>query len=426
MPSANRITALRIAIIGGGIGGLSCALQLHHHCVKARNVIIDIYEQAAKYSEIGAGVGIGANAVKLFAQLGLEDALRAIGGTREGIWMSFRRHDNGEDILTVPADNAQKTGQLGVHRAELLELLAKEVQSRNAATLHIGKRCKKLEAWLHFSEISSADLVIASDGINSAVRAQYAPEEAVYSGRLAYRALIPMDQISPWWPLPSKAAMFLSKGRIFLTYPIGSSNKIMNALTFRATPQESLGDLKESWSSSGSKSELRNDFEGFNDIVQKIIELMPEKPSKWVLNDRNPLDQWTYANGKVILLGDAAHATLPYGATGAGQSIEDGYILAKSLEAYLEAGSNSTGDGNRPPLQGYANLYQDVRRPRAQKAQQASRESGKIFGLESADMTDQSYEACVSLFPGLMKERMKWVWEEDIDAAFLAAHSQMK
>ena len=134
----------RIAIVGGGIGGLHAALSLHHHC-KDDNIEIDVYEQATQYSEIGAGVGIGVNAAKLLHRIGLGDAMNKIAGDRKGIWISFRRYDNGEEIVTVPANDAQTIRQLPVHRAEFLDLLCEAVQDRGAARLHTKKICTRVE-----------------------------------------------------------------------------------------------------------------------------------------------------------------------------------------------------------------------------------------------------------------------------------------
>lgn len=85
----------RVAVIGGGIGGLFAALFIHHHC-KDRSVVINLYEQASEFKEIGAGIGLGVNAARLFHKIGIGEQLNSIAGDRNGIWFSFRRFDNGE------------------------------------------------------------------------------------------------------------------------------------------------------------------------------------------------------------------------------------------------------------------------------------------------------------------------------------------
>lgn len=132
-----------MAIIGGGIGGLCAALFLHHHC--SNDVSIDVYEAAAEYKEIGAGVGIGVNAAKLLNKIGLLDECLAIAGSRNKIWLTFRRYDNSEEIITVPAKETGKIRQLSVARSEFLELLYQAVKKRNAATLHTNKGGRMLQ-----------------------------------------------------------------------------------------------------------------------------------------------------------------------------------------------------------------------------------------------------------------------------------------
>lgn len=134
----------RIAIIGGGIGGLVTALSLHHHCQSA-NIQIDIYEQANEYKEIGAGVGLGPNASRLIEKLGLVEEMRRIAGKRNHIWFTFRRYDTGAEVLRIEVPEQDRRLHLPMHRADLLDLLVRETQRRSAAVLHTKKQCRKLE-----------------------------------------------------------------------------------------------------------------------------------------------------------------------------------------------------------------------------------------------------------------------------------------
>lgn len=134
------MAAFRIAIVGGGIGGLCAALSLHHLCPNG-SIHIDVYEQASQYKEIGAGVGIGINATKLLHRIGIGDAVNEIAGHRNGVWISFRRYDTGAEIITVPVNDRGRVRQCPVHRAEFLSLLVDEIERRRAATLHTSKQC---------------------------------------------------------------------------------------------------------------------------------------------------------------------------------------------------------------------------------------------------------------------------------------------
>lgn len=133
---------MTVAIIGGGIGGLCTALSLNHFCGELLD--IDVYEQAPQYKEIGAGVGIGVNAAKLLHKIGLGETVSKIAGKRSGIWITFRKFDDGTDVVTVPSVETDDVKQLPVHRAELLDLLVDVVKQRNVAKLHTNKRCRKM------------------------------------------------------------------------------------------------------------------------------------------------------------------------------------------------------------------------------------------------------------------------------------------
>jgi salicylate hydroxylase len=332
MPSIINHPPLRVAIIGGGIGGLCTALSLHHHC--GSSVDIEIYEQAPQYKEIGAGVGIGVNAAKLLNKIGLGSTVAKIAGKRSGIWITFRNFANGTDVVTVPSLDTDDITQLPVHRAEFLDLLVETVRQRNAARLHTDKRLQKLrvvsrgptdefvltgkqeqenEVLLEFEDGTNAkaNLVIGCDGIHSAVRAQFTTDCPDYSGRIAFRGLVPISDIENWWGFETYSVTWLGKNRHFLCFPI-SQNKTLNIVAFVAEKEENLGDLRESWTAVGKKQDVFEAFQGFEERVQKLIQLMPDEPSKWLINDRKPLDQWTYLGGKVVLLGDAAHAMTPH------------------------------------------------------------------------------------------------------------------
>lgn len=134
----------KIAIIGGGLGGLFAALSIHQH-LTSENIQVDVYEQAPEYKEIGAGVGIGPNAAALAVKLGLQEKLAKITGTRAGIWLSFRRFDDGSDVYTVKIPGDANTPHFSLHRAEFLQVLIDTVKERAAATLHTNKHCNSLE-----------------------------------------------------------------------------------------------------------------------------------------------------------------------------------------------------------------------------------------------------------------------------------------
>lgn len=419
---ASNRDAFRIAIVGGGIGGLFCALSVHHHCQATEaNVKIDVYEQASQYKEIGAGVGLGINAARLVHKLGFGDRLNAIAGHRTGVWISFRRFDTSEEVVTIPVNDNQTVRQAPCARTDLLDMLKTVVEEREAATLHTKKACQRVEdlggdiVRVHFADQTTADanLVIACDGIHSAVRNQFSVDKPIFSGQIAYRGVIQIKDIKDW-PFPSYSVLWLAKHRHFLVFPI-SRNEQLNIVAFVTKGEGDVKDVEESWTSICDRKDVETDFEGFDKYVQNIIGLMPEQPSKWRLNDRKPLDKWHNMNGKVILLGDSAHAMLPHLGAGAGQSLEDGWVLGRALSEHLSAPSSNS---HFSTLEQTAKLYQTVRLPRAQKTQATSRAAGNTYELQTDDMIDKSLEECLPILAERTRERMKWVWEEDLDAAY--------
>ena len=135
---------LRVAVVGGGIGGLFCALCIHYHC-KQFPLDIHVYEQASQYKEIGAGVGLGINAARLIHQVGLGDELNSFAGYRQGIWITFRKYCDGQEIFTVPVNDTGEVRQASCARTDVLDLLRSAVEKRGAATLHTKKACTQVE-----------------------------------------------------------------------------------------------------------------------------------------------------------------------------------------------------------------------------------------------------------------------------------------
>ncbi|KAI1841673.1 hypothetical protein JX266_012138 [Neoarthrinium moseri] len=429
MGSTGHPNVFRVAIVGGGIGGLFCALSIHHHCQRAKVLVrIDVYEQAAEYKEIGAGVGLGVNAARLIHRLGLGTQLNAIGGDRRGVWFSFRRFDNSEDIITIAQPSQGEVREAPCARSNLLNMLLEAVETRQAATLHKNKACMTLEEQGDTVDIcfrdgskATANLVVGCDGIHSAVRNQFADDKPVNSGTIAYRGVVPIASLTDW-PFQHYNNIWAAKHKHFLTYPI-TKNKDMNIVAFVTKGKREVSDVKESWTSICDRKDVEEDFREFDKPVQQIISLMEEKPSRWRLNDREPLLHWHFLEGKVVVLGDAAHAMLPHMGAGAGQAIEDAWMLGRALRDHLspllEENSSST-------LKSAMQFFQDLRLPRAQKVQANSRIAGNTYEMQTEEMAPLTYDECIPILAECTKERMKWVWNEDIDEAYEHAKSELR
>ncbi|KAL6879432.1 hypothetical protein HDV57DRAFT_518130 [Trichoderma longibrachiatum] len=432
-----------IAIIGGGIGGLSMALSLSTQIPSlSRN--ITVYEQAPAYKEIGAGIGIGVNASRILKRYGVYAAADAISGDRNGIHRSLRRWDNGEEIVSVGAmddDSSDGVRQLSVHRAEFLQVLYDHLRATSEARLETNKRAVeiiddsnnnnddskqhggKATTTIRFADGStaSADLVIACDGIHSAVRRQFNANDPSdlhprYSGRVCYRGLLPLSAVERGWPYDSFAVSWLGPDRHFLVFPI-SRNKTLNVVAFVTKPEDQLGDLRESWSSTAPRAEVEAEFAGWEDTVQRIVRAMEPRPGKWKLNDRELLDQWVYLDGRVVLSGDAAHAMLPHQGSGAGHAIEDSFVMGQAVKAFFE--NPSLG------LETYMKLYQETRLPRAQKAQLTSRQAGDVYEMQGPEFAGLVFEQRLQVIHDKFKDRMTWVWGHDLEADFNATRTRL-
>lgn len=229
---------------------------------------------------------------------------------------------------------------------------------------------------------------------------------------MCYRGLVPIKDLEAWWPFKSYSISWLGPDKHFLAFPI-SKNKTLNIVAFVYSDDERA---LESWTATGHRSEVQKEFEGFDPTVRKTISFMNEFPSKWILNDRELLDQWVFGNGKIALMGDAAHAMLPHQGAGAGQAIEDGYILGLAIADYLAASSR----GSTQTLEQWMQVYQDVRLPRAQKAQATARQAGQVYEMQTPEMKGKTYDDCLPLVRDSLKDRMGWIWTGDIEAEYTA------
>jgi salicylate hydroxylase len=199
-----------------------------------------------------------------------------------------------------------------------------------------------------------ADVVVGADGIHSLARnAIAAPAEPRFSGLCAFRCLVPADK-APEMALRPVQTLWLGPGRHFVHYPIRGS-RLVNVVAVAPA-----GDWRtESWTADGRISDMIREFEGWDPRLRQLIESATET-KRWALFDRAPLDRWS--RGRTCLLGDAAHAMLPFLAQGAAQAIEDAAALADCLQS-ADAGS----------VEAALRRYEEIRRPRANEVLLGSR-----------------------------------------------------
>ena len=346
----------RVAIIGGGIGGLAAARALCR-----RGIEVQIYEAAPELREIGAGVALGPNAMKVLRSLGLEDDVRAIAGRWE--WAVTRNGKTGRTISrTSRPQQASLFGSAGAtaHRADLLDVLSRSVPT-DIVTL--GARCKGVEPYekvavARFEDGSEveADVIVGADGIHSAVRGSlFGPDAPRFTGKICYRSVVPVDAVSGAAPANDNAQWLGPHGTIVL-YPV-RRDELINVVCH----YDDEGYRHESWVSRCEQSEVLERYNGWHESLLRAFSA-GDVWYKWALYDRDPIAQWT--RGRATVLGDAAHPMLPYLGQGACQAIEDGVVLAAALAARAD-----------DPVAALA-LYERSRRPRASQVVLASRERG--------------------------------------------------
>lgn len=412
---------IKVAVIGGGIAGLALTTQL----VKNQNLDVHLYEAAAQFSEIGAGISFGANAVKAIHLLGLgheyESIADKVNAPFTDIWFQWR---NGYTDEYLSASVAPNVGQSSVHRADFLDTLIPLVPSNN---VHFNKRVQEIDATDHQVSIQfmdgqrvECDYLIGCDGIHSVVRNhvldshQLARVSPKFSGTWAYRGIIKFEdfkhavkELGNDPELAEVPQMLLGKDKHILTFPIRQGEEI-NIVAFKSDRTQTTLPENTPWTKSVSKQEMLDDFADWSDSCQALLNLI-EQPTIWALHETPPLTTYKNKTQNVIVIGDAAHAMLPHQGAGAGQGLEDALILANLLANPQLTAKN---------IKLVSTVYEEVRLDRAVKVQQTSHESGEIYELYSADYP--SFEDVGEH----LAHRFDWLWqhalEQDIENATTA------
>lgn len=353
-----------VVIVGGGIGGLFTANALIAH-----GLSVSVYEQAPSLGEVGAGVFLTPNSVRQLQRVGLGPSVEKR-GARVGAGSQYFRQDGTPIAPVQVTDSSGWNATFGMHRADLVEMLAAALPSQ---IVHTGHRCTGFEqvgneARVSFSHgaVVEGDLVVAADGIHSELRPNvFPPSRPVFSGSVAYRGVVP-HALVPHWPTGSWL-MWLGKAKHFLTFPV-RAGELINYVGFVPADEE----MKESWSAPGDPDVLRAQFAGWDPRIGSLLRQVQET-FRWALYDREPLPTWT--RGRLTLLGDAAHPMLPHLGQGANQSIEDGMALATIL-------------ARADPKTGPAALllYESLRRERVAQVQRGARENGLRYDSAYADL----------------------------------------
>jgi salicylate hydroxylase len=345
------MAAVRVVIVGGGIGGLAAALA-----VRSAGAEVSVYEQAPSLGEVGAGVAISPGSLRVLRRLGVGAEVSRRGAPLDAT--ELRLPDGSvarRQSLGAPGSH------LGLYRPDLVEVLAAALPG---SVLHAGHRCVTAGQDARSAQVTfdnglkvEADVVIGADGIHSVVQGQVTrPEPPVFSGRVAYRGVLPAARIPGW--TRDESVLWNGQGKSFLTFPL-RAGELRNYVGFLPADEQ----MRESWSAPGDPAALAAEFSGWDAQLGELLSQV-ETTFRWGLYDRDPLPRWT--SGRLTLLGDAAHAMLPHMGQGANQSIEDAMALATLIR-----GLSSTD------LPAALVRYEQLRRERTALIQRGSRANGQ-------------------------------------------------
>ncbi|KAF7794420.1 hypothetical protein EIP86_005554 [Pleurotus ostreatoroseus] len=416
MSSTTNSKNIQVAIVGGGVCGLTCAIALTKH-----GVPVQVYEAAAHFGEIGAGLGIGANAVKILFELGLvQDIVQRseeADKERPSGWFQFLSGQEGHELI-YDYPLRDKEGSIAIHRAAFLDALVHYIDPQ---LVHFHKRCTEVvqsgsKVTIKFADGSdaTADVVLGADGVKSAVRGAVLGKDAnsvlSFSNTVCYRALIPTELAQKsgvtrdYRKRPICYGERWSDFMFFIgTYSPAHILWQINIVAFVANHDKAIGE--ENIPPDAPRvvpvdtETLVKEYQGWGNEVTTLLSCAKE-PSKWIIDVVHPPLQ-SYVKGRVALLGDSAHAMLPHLGAGSGQGIEDAEMLTKLLSHPQTTAQN---------VEEVLKAYDEVRRPRAQSVWEGSVRSGSIADMHGPSGT--SKEALCKDLPGMWD----FVWRHDLGA----------
>lgn len=370
--------SLRITVAGAGIGGLAAATAL-----AARGHSVRVAERAAEIAEVGAGIQISPNGAAVIRALGLGERLEAVSLRARAVRLVDGVSGREVTTLKLPGDGAGAAWRL-VHRADLIGVLK---DSALAAGARIETGCE-IAPPPGGAALPGDDLLVGADGLRSATRARV--DEAsrpFFTGQVAWRAIVPAGKEEP------RVEVFMAPGRHLVSYPLTCGRRNIVAI------EERDAWVDEGWSHEDHPANLRGAFAGFAGPVPAWLERV-ETTFLWGLFRHRVADRWW--NGRQVLLGDAAHPTLPFLAQGANLALEDAWVLARALDA--------------DPVEAALAGYEAARAARVNRVVDAASANARNYHLGAPwrGVAHAGLRVLGRVAPGALLRRFDWLYGHDV------------
>lgn len=359
-------TTADVVVVGGGIGGLTTALALARQGRSVR-----VLERAPEFAEIGAGLQLAPNATRILGRLGVLEEVVARGVLPDRLVL--RDALDGSELTHLPLGEEFRNRYGGpyvvLHRSDLLDVLVAACAAAGVA-LETGRSAVDVANADGFAQVSCEDgsqhragAVVGADGLRSVLRARLSPDEPVSSGYVAYRGAVPFDQATTHID-PADVTAFIGPGLHLVQYALRAGEMVNTVAVFRS-PVYQADPSTVDW---GGPEELDAVFA---DVCTPVRDALPLlwRDRRWQMYDREAIPQWV--NGRLALLGDAAHPMLQYLAQGACQAIQDADVLAATLGPV-------SGDEVPAALAGYA----DARCEQTARVQRSARTWGEMWHVD--------------------------------------------
>jgi len=391
----------QVLIVGAGIGGLTAALAFAKHGVE-----ITVCERAGSIDEVGAGLQMSPNAMKVLRALGLEEELSKYAFVPQHA--AIRDFKTGEyylkSALGEEIENRHGAPYWHLHRADLQRVLLEACEAvgvnimLNAAVSHYSEMLadNRIQVTLENGRTLFTHLVVGADGIHSTIREQMlGPEKPTFMKQVAWRGLIPVSELSI--DIQADACVWAGPNRHFVSYYVRGGEFV----NFVAV-EEREDWTSESWREEGDIKQLQGAFADWHPEVSELVK-SAKSSFLWALNGREELPVWY--KERAVLLGDACHPMLPFMAQGAAMAIEDAYVLVEKLDQaiHVESGLND---------------YEKARKPRTTKIQQMSKMNAGLYHMEGGALLGKAklkaLQTAARFAPKIIQSKLDGVYGHDV------------